>query len=123
MKLALSDSKRMFPIPRTMARPAEAIRRIVKTAEGEGDVIARCTTGRARNIPPTLSGPLFDFRGKCIFARYDCCEFVECMLLIDHSTEQLAFTQCVFKDCNVDTLDTADRAGHVGFVPGVIISE
>jgi hypothetical protein len=46
----------------------------------------------------------FDFRGKVIFARYDCCEFVKCTLLIDAATEQLAFTACVFKDCNIDQL-------------------
>jgi hypothetical protein len=47
----------------------------------------------------------FDFRGKSLFTRFDCCEFVKCTLLIDHSTEQLAFTECVFKDCNIDKLE------------------
>ena len=46
----------------------------------------------------------FDFRGKSIFTRYDGCEFVKCTLLIDHATEQLAFTGCVFADCNIDQL-------------------
>ena len=46
----------------------------------------------------------FDFRGKFVFARYDCCEFVKCMLLIDAATQQLAFTSCVFRDCNIDEL-------------------
>lgn len=46
----------------------------------------------------------FDFRGKSIFIRYDCCEFVKCTLLLDHATEQLAFTACIFKDCNLDKL-------------------
>jgi hypothetical protein len=32
----------------------------------------------------------FDFRGKSVFARYYCCEFVKCTLLIDAGTEQLA---------------------------------
>jgi hypothetical protein len=32
----------------------------------------------------------FDFRGKSLFTRFDCCEFVKCTLLIDHGTEQLA---------------------------------
>ena len=44
----------------------------------------------------------FDFRGKSLFRRFDCCEFVKCTLLIDHGTEQLAFTECVFKDCNIE---------------------
>ena len=47
----------------------------------------------------------FDFRGKSIFTRFDGCEFVKCTLLIDHGTEQLAFTECVFKDCNIDKLE------------------
>jgi len=37
-----------------------------------------------------------DFRGKSIFTRYDCCEFVKCTLLIDHATEQLVVTNCIF---------------------------
>ena len=53
----------------------------------------------------------FDFRGKIIFARFDSCEFVKCTLLIDHGTEQLAFTECVFKDCNIDTLEPDDERG------------
>ena len=53
----------------------------------------------------------FDFRGKSLFRRFDCCEFVKCTLLIDHSTEQLAFTECVFKDCNIDKLEPDLRRG------------
>ena len=53
----------------------------------------------------------FDFRGKSIFARYDRCEFVKCTLLIDHATEQLAFTACVFKDCNIDKLQPDEERG------------
>ena len=47
----------------------------------------------------------FDFRGKITFTRFDRCEFVKCILLIDHGTEQLAFTKCAFKDCNIDKLE------------------
>ena len=47
----------------------------------------------------------FDFRGKIAFTRFDGCEFGKCTLLIDHGTEQLAFTECVFKDCNIDGLE------------------
>ena len=46
---------------------------------------------------------IFDLRGKAVLTRFDCCEFVKCTLLIDHGTEQLAFTECAFKDCNIDT--------------------
>jgi hypothetical protein len=53
----------------------------------------------------------FDFRGKSIFTRYDRCEFVKCTLLIDRATEQLAFTACVFKDCNVDRLQPDEERG------------
>jgi len=53
----------------------------------------------------------FDFRGKSVFARYDCSEFIKCTLLIDHATEQLAFTACVFKDCNIDQLRPDEKRG------------
>jgi hypothetical protein len=58
-----------------------------------------------------LQGVYFDFRGKSIFTRYDRCEFVKCTLLIDHATEQLAFTACVFKDCNIDKLQPDEARG------------
>ena len=58
-----------------------------------------------------FQGEQFDFRGKSIFTRYDRCEFVKCTLLIDHSTEQLAFTACVFKDCNIDKLEPDEARG------------
>jgi hypothetical protein len=54
----------------------------------------------------------FDFRGKSAFARYDCYEFVKCTLLIDATTtEQLAFTSCAFKDCNIDQLRPDKKRG------------
>jgi hypothetical protein len=53
----------------------------------------------------------FDFRGKINFARFDGCEFVKCTLLIDHGTEQLSFTQCIFKDCNIDKLEQEEGRG------------
>src|SRR5215216_3294275 len=53
----------------------------------------------------------FDFRGKSLFTRFDGCEFVKCTLLIDHQTEQLAFTTCVFKDCNIDKLEPDEQRG------------
>ena len=53
----------------------------------------------------------FDFRGKITFTRFDRCEFVKCTLLIDHGTEQLAFTKCVFKDCNIDKLEPDEKRG------------
>ena len=58
-----------------------------------------------------FQGQRFDFRGKSVFARFDGCEFVKCTLLIDHETEQLAFTQCVFKDCNIDRLEEDEARG------------
>jgi hypothetical protein len=54
---------------------------------------------------------LFDFRGKIVFTRFDGCEFVKCILLIDHDTEQLTFTECVFKDCNIDKLEQDEERG------------
>ena len=53
----------------------------------------------------------FDFRGKITFTRFDRCEFVKCTLLMDHGTEQLAFTKCVFKDCNIDKLEPDEKRG------------
>jgi hypothetical protein len=53
----------------------------------------------------------FDFRGKIVIARYDCCEFVKCTLMINAATQQLAFTACVFKDCNVDQLRADEDRG------------
>ena len=53
----------------------------------------------------------FDFRCKSLFTRFDCCEFVKCTLLLDLGTEQLAFTECVFKDCNIDNLEPDEERG------------
>ena len=36
---------------------------------------------------------------------------MKCTLLIDHATEQLAFTACVFKDCNIDKLQPDEERG------------
>jgi hypothetical protein len=58
-----------------------------------------------------FQGVHFDFRGKSIFVRYDRCEFVKCTLLIDHATEQLAFTACVFKDCNIHKIQPDEARG------------
>ena len=58
-----------------------------------------------------FQGLHFDFQGKIMFTRFDCCEFVKCTLLIDHETEQLAFTGCVFKDCNLDWLEQDEARG------------
>jgi hypothetical protein len=53
----------------------------------------------------------FDFRDKSIFARFDRCEFVKCTLLIDGGTEQLSFTTCGFKDCNIDKIEQDEERG------------
>ena len=59
-----------------------------------------------------FQGEQFDFRGKIIFTRFDSCEFVKCTLLIDHETGQLiAFTSCVFKDCNIEKLEPDEERG------------
>ena len=56
----------------------------------------------------------FDFRGKSLFTRFDDCEFVKCELLFDRETEHLAFTGCVFKDCNIDQLKQDEERGLYG---------
>jgi len=53
----------------------------------------------------------FDFRGKSLFTRFDGCTFVKCTLLVDQDTEQLTFTECVFKDCNIDKLEQNEERG------------
>jgi hypothetical protein len=58
-----------------------------------------------------FQGMAFNFQGKIVFTRYDHCEFVKCTLLIDLDTEQLAFTNCVFKDCNIDRLQPDEARG------------
>jgi hypothetical protein len=49
-------------------------------------------------------GATLDFRSQIVFWRFDACVFVDCKILIDTDTEQLAFTGCTFKDCNIDRL-------------------
>lgn len=59
----------------------------------------------------TFHSETFDFRSQINFARFDGRVFVKCSLLLDHGTEQLAFTGCVFKDCNIDHLDSDEARG------------
>jgi hypothetical protein len=51
-----------------------------------------------------FQGSRLDFRSRTWFQRYDCCEFVKATILIDDDTQSLAFTRCVFEDCNIDDL-------------------
>lgn len=59
----------------------------------------------------TFYSETFDFRGRINFCRYDECTFVKCTLLMDAETEQIAFTGCTFKDCNVDSIDADEARG------------
>jgi hypothetical protein len=43
--------------------------------------------------------------------RFDRCEFVDCILLVDLGTQQLAFTGCAFRDCNIDKLEPDEERG------------
>lgn len=61
----------------------------------------------------TFYSETFDFRGRINFCRYDECIFVKCKLLMDAETEQVAFTGCTFKDCNVDSIDGDEARGIV----------
>lgn len=56
-----------------------------------------------------FQGSRLDFRGRTWFQRYDCCEFVKAIILIDDATQSLAFTSCSFEDCNIDEL-TSDES-------------
>lgn len=55
----------------------------------------------------------FDFRSRILFWRFDACEFIDCTLLIDAATEQLSFTGCTFRDCNIDHIDADEARGIV----------
>lgn len=59
----------------------------------------------------TFYSETFDFRSRMHFCRFDECTFIRCTLILDHSTEQLAFTGCTFKDCNIDHLDADEARG------------
>ena len=59
----------------------------------------------------TISREAFRFPGQNRFHAFDSCESVKCSLLIDHGTEQLAFTSSVFKDCNIDRMEPDEAPG------------
>jgi hypothetical protein len=61
------------------------------------------------NYRERYQGSTLNFLGRPVFLRYDCCEFVKCIILIDERTEKLAITNCIFEDCNIDTLSSDDR--------------
>jgi hypothetical protein len=63
------------------------------------------------NYRERYQGIALDFRGRPIFVRYDCCQFVKCAILIDEKTESLAFTGCEFEDCNIDELRADGQRG------------
>ena len=44
----------------------------------------------------------FDLRSQILFWRFDACVFVNCKILLDDFTQQLAFTGCIFEECNID---------------------
>jgi hypothetical protein len=54
----------------------------------------------------------FDFRGRLNFCRFDECTFVKCTLLMDADTEQISFTGCTFKECNINAIE-ADEARSI----------
>ncbi len=58
-------------------------------------------------------GQTFDFRSRIMFSRFDGCVFVDCTLLVDSGTEQLAFTECTFKDCSIDQLLVDEARGLI----------
>jgi hypothetical protein len=55
----------------------------------------------------------FDFKSRMLFWRFDSCVFIDCTIWIDAGTEQLAFTECTFKDCNVDHIDADEVRGLI----------
>ena len=61
----------------------------------------------------SFTAETFDFRSQVIFRRYDECIFGKCTLLMDVETEQIAFTRCTFKDCNIDSIGADEARGVV----------
>jgi len=61
----------------------------------------------------TFHAETFDFRGRMNFRRFDECTFIRCTLLIDTNTEQLSFTGCTFKDCNINRINPSEERGIV----------
>lgn len=55
----------------------------------------------------------FDLRDRINFFRYDECIFVRCKVLMDAGTEQVAFTRCTFKDCDIDNIIADEVRGIV----------
>jgi len=60
-----------------------------------------------------FQGRVLDFRGRPVFLRYDCCEFVKCQILLDEGTTSVAFTYCTFEDCNIDAIQADEHRGVV----------
>lgn len=58
-----------------------------------------------------FQGRTFDFRDQLLFVRYDECEFVKCTILMDRTTESLAFTNCSFEECNLTELESIADQG------------
>ncbi len=103
----LSKQERAGQVALNIQLVDQAIRAACKAgAEGQMNLAEERVIYRER-----FQAQHFDFRGKSIFTRFDDCEFVKCTLLIDHGTEQLAFTGCVFKDCNIDKLEPDEKRG------------
>jgi hypothetical protein len=61
-----------------------------------------------------FQGSRLDFRSRTCFQRFDCCEFVKAEILIDDDTRSLAFTNCVFEDCNIDGLASDESRALLG---------
>lgn len=61
-----------------------------------------------------FSGETFDFRSRVLFCRFDACLFVNCKILLDDFTQQLAFTRCTFEDCNIDQPMADEKRALIG---------
>ena len=87
--------------------------RAEKSNDDEGEKVSQEPTEERVFWRERFQGKVFDFRGKSVFTRFDGCEFVKCTLLIDQDTEHLAFTECVFADCNIDKLEQDEKRGLI----------
>src|SRR4051794_18246963 len=57
----------------------------------------------------------FDLRSKNLFWRFDACQFVNCEILVDNFTQQLAFTRCTFEDCKINQLLSDQKRALIAY--------
>lgn len=57
----------------------------------------------------------FDLRSRILFWRFDGCVFINCKILLDNFTRQLAFTSCTFEGCNIDQVAADEQRALIAY--------